>query len=127
MYMVQGIAAAIENMLLTAHSLGLGSCWIGAFDEDEVRRLCNLPEHVDVHAVITIGLADETPEMPPKYRIEHTMFFERWWGRQEAPKGGLGEWSPVFKKAAEDTSKIAHKHGKSIVHKIKEKFKKKKI
>lgn len=126
LYMVQGIAAAVENMLLTAHSLGLGSCWVGAFDEDEIRRLCNLPEHVDVHAIVTIGYADETPEMPPKYRIEHTMFFEKWWGRQEAPKGGLGEWSPVFKKAATETSKIAKKHSKGIVHRIKEKFKKKK-
>ncbi|MEK6942943.1 MAG: nitroreductase family protein [Nanoarchaeota archaeon] len=126
LYMVQGIAAAIENMLLTAHSLGLGSCWVGAFDEDEIRRLCNLPEHVDVHAIVTIGYADETPQMPPKYRIEHTMFFERWWGRQESPKGGLGEWSPVFKKAATETSKITKKHSKGIVHRIKEKFKKKK-
>src|SRR3989344_9669689 len=83
-------AAAAENMLLTAHSLGLGSCWVGAFDEEEIRRICNLPEHVNVQGIITIGYADENPQAPPKYRIEHVMFFEKWWGRIEGPKTGLG-------------------------------------
>ena len=69
LYGIQGIAAAIENMLLAAHAIGLGACWIGTFDEDEIKRLCNLPEHVDLHAIITIGYADEHPEMPFKNRI----------------------------------------------------------
>ena len=42
-------------MLLAAHSLGLGACWVGAFDEDSIRSVVNLPEQVDVHAIITIG------------------------------------------------------------------------
>ena len=58
LYTIQGAAAAIENMLLTAHYLGLGSCWVGAFDEEEIRRLCNLPEHVNVQVIVTIGYAD---------------------------------------------------------------------
>ena len=125
LYTIQGIAAAIENMLLTAHSLGLGSCWVGAFDEHEIRRLCNLPEHVDVHAIITIGYADESPEPPPKYRIEHIMFFEKWWGRIEGPKTGIGMWSPYIKSAVTRTHKNIKKHGKKIVDKVKERLKKK--
>ena len=118
LYTIQGIAAAIENMLLTAHSLSLGACWVGAFDEAEIRRLCNLPEHVDVHAIVTIGYADEVPEMPPKYRIEHAMFFEKWWGRIEGPKTGLGMWSPPLQRGIQAT----HKSIKKAVGKI---FKKK--
>ncbi len=121
LYTIQGIAAAIQNMLLTAHSLGLGTCWVGAFDEEEIRRLCNLPEHVNVQAIITIGYADETPVMPPKYRIEHTMFFEKWWGRIEPPKTGIGYWSPVIERGIKGT----HKHIKKAVGKLKEKIKKK--
>src|SRR3989344_442673 len=121
LYTIQGIAAAIENMLLTAHSLGLGACWIGAFDEEEVRGLCNLPEHVNVHAILTIGYADETPTPPPKYRIEHAMFFEKWWGRIEPPKTGIGMWSPYIKSAVTKT----HKHIKKHVNKLKEKMRKK--
>ena len=121
LYGIQGIAAAIENMLLAAHSLGLGSCWIGTFDEDEIRRLCNLPEHVDLHAIITIGYADEHPEMPVKNRIEHMMFFEKWWGRIEPTRNALGMWSPTIMKGVAETKKMARKAG----NKIKEKFRKK--
>src|SRR3989344_4773124 len=126
LYTIQGAAAAIENMLLTAHSLGLGSCWVGAFDEEEIRRLCNLPEHVNVQGIVTIGYADETPQAPPKHRIEHVMFFEKWYGRIEGPKTGLGYWSPYIQHAVTETHKHIKKHGKKLVEKVKEKFKKKK-
>ena len=125
LYTIQGAAAAIENMLLTAHSLGLGSCWVGAFDEEEVRRICNMPEHVNVQGIVTIGYADENPTMPPKYRIEHAMFFEKWWGRIEGPKTGLGYWSPYIKHAVTQTHKSIKKHSKKLVEKVKEKLKKK--
>ena len=121
LYTIQGAAAAIENMLLTAHSLGLGSCWVGAFDEEEIRRILNLPEHVNAQGIITIGYADETPTPPPKYRIEHAMFFEKWWGRIEGPKTGLGYWSPYIKHAVTQT----HKHIKKHVEKVKERLKRK--
>ncbi len=125
LYTIQGAAAAIENMLLTAHSLGLGSCWVGAFDEEEIRRLCNLPEHVNVQGIITIGYADETPSPPPKQRIEHVMFFEKWFGRIEGPKTGLGMWSPYIKKGVTETHKMIKKHSQKLVEKVKEKLKKK--
>ena len=121
LYTIQGAAAAIENMLLTAHSLGLGACWVGAFDEEEIRRLCNMPEHVNVQGIVAIGYADETPEAPPKHRIEHIMFFEKWFGRIEGPKTGLGMWSPYIKSAVTRT----HKHIKKHVNKIKGRMKKK--
>ena len=121
LYTIQGIAASIQNMLLTAHALGLGACWIGAFDEDEIRRLCNLPEHVNVQAIVTIGYADETPEPPPKYRIEHYVIFEKWWGRVEGPKTGIGMWSPPIQSAISRT----HKKIKKAVGKMKEKLSKK--
>ncbi len=125
LYTIQGVAAAIENMLLTAHSLSLGSCWVGAFDESEMRRLCNLPENVDVHGIVTIGFAAEQPQMPPKHRIEHVMFFEKWWGRVEPPKTGIGMWSPYIKKAVTETHKNIKKHSKRLVEKMKEKLKNK--
>ena len=124
LYTIQGVSAAIENMLLTAHSLGLGSCWVGAFDEDEIRRLCNLPEHVDVHAILTIGYADEVPEPPPKYRIEHIMFFEKWWGRIESPRNALGLWAPALHKGVMATKKIIKKHSENIKQRFKDRKKK---
>ena len=120
-YTIQGAAAAIQNMLLTAHSLGLGSCWVGSFDEEEIRRLCNLPENVNVQGIITIGFADESPTPPPKYRIEHIMFFEKWWGRIESPRNALGMWSPALKKGVMESHKIL----KKAIGSVKQKFRKK--
>src|SRR3989338_2218968 len=121
LYTIQGAAAAIQNMLLTAHSLGLGACWGGAFDEEENRRICNLPDPVNVQVFVTSGYAEKYPPPPPKYMIEHIMFFERWWGRIEGPKTGLGNWSPPIEKAV----RHAHKHIKKHIEKIKGKLKKK--
>ncbi len=121
LYTIQAAGAAIQNMLLTAHTLGLGSCWVGAFDEEEIRGLCNMPEHLNIQGVLTLGYADEVPTPPPKYRIEHIMFFERWWGRIEGPKTGIGMWSPYVQKVVKET----HKRVKKQVDKFREKMKKK--
>jgi nitroreductase len=61
LYCIQDTAAAIQNILLTAHSLGLGSCWIGAFNEDEAKKAVNAPEGIRPVAIIPVGHADETP------------------------------------------------------------------
>ncbi len=125
LYLIQSIAAAIQNMLLEAHSLGLGSCWIGAFDEDKIRMLLNLPEQVDVHAIITIGYPDENPDMPPKYKIEHMMFFEKWWGRlQSPPRTHIGWWSVYNQRILDEGKKLANKAKKKVSEKVKEKVKK---
>jgi nitroreductase len=122
LYNIQGIAAAVENMLLTAHSLGLGACWVGAFDEDEMRRLLSLPEQVDVHVIITIGYANEKPETPPKFRLEHMMYFEKYWGRLEPPKTHIGWWSLYNKRIVKEGQKLINKTGKKVKEKVKEKL-----
>ena len=119
LYTIQAAGAAIQNMILTAHALGLGACWVGAFDEGEIRALCNMPEHLNIQGVITVGYADETPTPPPKYRIEHIMFFERWWGRIEGPKTGIGMWSPYIQKAVKETHKRIKKHIEKVRGKMK--------
>jgi SagB-type dehydrogenase family enzyme len=120
LYTIQACAAAMENMLLTAHSLGLGACWVGAFDEDEIWRILNLPEEKTVQGVITIGYSDEDPEPPPKYRIEHLIFAEKWWGRLEAPKSHIGWWSFYNKRIVDESKKLAKKVHKRVSHKVKE-------
>jgi nitroreductase len=70
LYCIQDTAAAIENMLLVANSLGLGTCWVGAFEEDEVREILNIPQRLKPVALITIGFPKvygevrRTPRIP---------------------------------------------------------------
>jgi nitroreductase len=55
LYCIQDTAAAIENMLLVATSLGLGACWVGAFEENKVKPILNIPEKLRPVALVTVG------------------------------------------------------------------------
>jgi nitroreductase len=59
LYCLQDTAAATQNILLTAHSLGLGTCWVGAFNEDEVEDIVKAPEGIRPVAMIPIGFPKE--------------------------------------------------------------------
>ncbi|MBP2642227.1 MAG: nitroreductase [Firmicutes bacterium] len=54
---VQAIGAAIQNMLLTAYELGLGTCWIGEIlkNEDKVKALLETPSEMQLMAIISVG------------------------------------------------------------------------
>jgi F420 biosynthesis protein FbiB-like protein len=69
---VQSVAAAIQNLLLAAHALGLGACWCCAplFCQGLVRRILRLPPAWEPQALITIGFAGHTPPRPPRKRAE---------------------------------------------------------
>ncbi len=104
LYSAQNCAAAIENMLLTATALGLGSCWVGAFDESKIRVLLQLPEEIIPHAVITIGYADEAPLLPQKKRLEWIVGLEKYKGRKKSPiRGYISETIPKIVDGAKRT------------------------
>ena len=61
---------ACENMMLAAHSLGLGSCWVGfgaiVADDREVRSLLELREGDAIFGPILLGYPKVHPPCPPK-------------------------------------------------------------
>lgn len=61
LYVYQDTAAAVENLMLLATSLGYGSCWIGAFDEREVSRILHLPQEKRPVAMIPVGKPAKFP------------------------------------------------------------------
>lgn len=66
---------AIENMVIAAWSLGVGSCWIGAFDEEKVKQLLNVPKQWKVVALVTFGYPAEQPKPKKKKQIEELFGF----------------------------------------------------
>lgn len=76
LYSAQSCAMAAMQMMIAAESLGLGTCFIGAFDENAIARIFNLPETARPQGVITIGYADENPDMPIRYRLENIAWTE---------------------------------------------------
>ena len=61
------LGIAMTNMTLQAVNLGLGSCWIGAFYEDQVQKVLKIPEDIRVVALLTIGYPEEK-SIPKKVR-----------------------------------------------------------
>ncbi|UCH03787.1 MAG: nitroreductase family protein [Candidatus Thorarchaeota archaeon] len=55
LYVLQDTAALTENILLAAHIIGYGACWIGAFDEDLARSVVSVPDDMRPVAIIPIG------------------------------------------------------------------------
>lgn len=66
LYAVQDASAAIMSMMLMAEGLGLGTCWIGAFNEAAVVQMFGLPSGVRPVAIVPVGYPDEAPAMPPR-------------------------------------------------------------
>lgn len=55
LYSIQDTAAAVENMLLAAAALGIGTCWVGAFNENKISEILDLPENIRPLAIIPVG------------------------------------------------------------------------
>ncbi len=65
-FAIQDVSASIQNLLLAAHSVGLGSCWVCAFDEAGLEGLLGLPADEHPVALVTVGYAAEDPPMPER-------------------------------------------------------------
>lgn len=66
LYSIQDATAAVMCILLAAYDMGLGTCWIGAFDDDIVREALSLEEDILPAAMISLGYPAESPSPAPK-------------------------------------------------------------
>lgn len=73
-YWVVDCAAAVQNLLLAAHALGLGAVWTGVYPRQErmegFRRLLSLPENVAAHSLIVLGYPAETLAREDRFKQE---------------------------------------------------------
>lgn len=76
LFCLQDTAAAVQNMLLTAYSLGLGTCWIGAFEEDEVSDVLKIPEGVRPVALVPVGYPAKIGVLRSKRSMEQIVHHE---------------------------------------------------
>lgn len=75
LYCVQDAAAATQNLMLAAHAHGIGSCWVGAFDEEALAEALQMPAHLRPVAIIPLGYPAEAPDAPRRVRIEDACVF----------------------------------------------------
>ena len=82
LYSIQNCAAAIQNMLLTTHSIGLASSWVSLFDERVINRVLNIPSgDVRAQAILPIGYPDEIVPAPTRYTLENVCYFNSYGSR----------------------------------------------
>jgi len=76
------LAIAIENMALTAWDLGIGSCWIGAFDEEQVKELFDVPDNLRVVSLLTLGYPDEKRGAKYRKSLDEIVHYEMYGHKQ---------------------------------------------
>jgi len=78
LYAIQDSSAAIQNLLLAATALGLGTCWVGAFDEERVSKILELPDYTRPMAIIPIGYPADRGHRTGRRKIEELIHWEKW-------------------------------------------------
>ncbi len=78
LYCLQDVAAAIENMMLYLHSKGVGSVWVGAFDEAKAIAALSLPKHARPVAIVPIGYPADKGVRRKRLPQDELVHMEKW-------------------------------------------------
>lgn len=77
-YAVVDVAIVMDHLILQAADLGLGTCWVGAFDAAVAREILGLPEGVVPIAFTPLGYPDDEPKKKERKPLETLVRYERW-------------------------------------------------
>ena len=72
------VSIACAYMILQACELDLGTCWIGAFEEDEVKRILSIPESVRAVAMFPLGYPSVLPSQKSRKRLDQIVSYEKY-------------------------------------------------
>jgi nitroreductase len=75
------IGISLEHLMLAAAAEGLGTCWVGAFVEEDVRKLLEVPAEIKIVALTPIGYPAEEHAFRPRKKLEEIVMYERWGGK----------------------------------------------
>lgn len=85
---IMSVSCAIQNMWLAAYAEGLAMGWVSFYKKPDIRRILNIPLHIDPTALISIGYTDDYPQRPlleeykwDKRRALEGLIFEKQWGQ----------------------------------------------
>ena len=72
------VAIAINQMTLAAIELGLGTCWIGAFDEPAARKLLGIPDEIPIVELLPLGYPADSPRPKNRLPLDRIVHWEKW-------------------------------------------------
>jgi nitroreductase len=73
LFAINDVTLSMANAMLLAFEQGLGSCWVGAFDEGVVRKILKLPKHLRPIVILPLGYPAEKQEVKPRININQAI------------------------------------------------------
>jgi len=117
-YIKENCAAAIQNILLKAYDLGLGTCWVGSFNPILAGDAVEIKDYTEVVGIITLGYSKEKP-ISKRHEIQELTYFETYGNLRRISKEFVSKAFPLQKH-----NKKIEKTISKFKTKIKNKFKK---
>ncbi|MCD6451905.1 MAG: nitroreductase family protein [Acidobacteria bacterium] len=77
------VAISIDHMTLAAVSLGLGTCWIGSFYEDQVKEILGIPPEIRVVELLALGYPKRLRGVKNRKPLSEIVMFEKWGNKGE--------------------------------------------
>lgn len=77
-YFVADTAIAFTHLCLAAQALGLGTCWMGWYDEARLKVAAGVPENVRVVGLTPLGYPDQEPKARPRKALHEIAYLEEW-------------------------------------------------
>ena len=77
-YYIADTAIAFEHLCLAAHGLGLGTCWMGWFDEASIKAAVGIPDQIRVIGLTPLGYPDQEPKPRPRKELSQIAFYQNW-------------------------------------------------
>jgi len=72
------VTIALQSMVIAAWMQDVGSCWIGGFNEEKLKKTLNLPEESKIVCLVSFGVPDEEPAQRPKKSMNEIIHYNKW-------------------------------------------------
>jgi nitroreductase len=77
-YFIGDTAIAFEHLCLAAHALGLGTCWMGWYQESAIKAALGIPEEIRIVGITPLGYPDQEPKPRPRKELAEIAYFDNW-------------------------------------------------
>jgi nitroreductase len=77
-YYIADTAIAFEHLCLAAHALGLGTCWMGWYNEEQIKRALVIPDDIRIIGITPLGYPDQEPKARPRKELPEIAYFNEW-------------------------------------------------
>lgn len=77
-YYMLDAGLAMQHLMLAARAEGLGTCWVGRFDEEKAREVCQVPGEYKIVALSPLGVPARVSDPRPRKLLNEIVFSEQW-------------------------------------------------